>query len=247
MMALIACIRQNLGHVPCLYSLILYGSLARGDFLPGTSDVDFFIVLEDGTEPEEVLSEIRPVLKECSEPLNPFEVDVAWEWLSNLRDPLNFGYPYKFLTVYQADFRENHIVIIGEEIVGLLPEYEIGEILPRRLEGILRNLEHFSGNRKMLHILAGETARLMAFLNGSSLKKEDVLRKLEELGDEEAWKIYRSYLAGRKTEFSAKFLRDFVAKRVETMKKTKTSLPGLSAFQHDGQRQGNGHNRDSNV
>ncbi|WP_297505949.1 hypothetical protein [Thermococcus sp.] len=110
-------------------------------------------------------------------------------------------------------------MVIGEEIVGLLPEYEIGEILPRRLEGILRNLEHFSGNRKMLHILAGETARLIAFLHGSSLKKEDVLRKLEELGDEDALKIYRSYLAGRKTEFSGKFLRDFVAKRVEKMKK----------------------------
>ncbi|WP_456367336.1 nucleotidyltransferase domain-containing protein [Thermococcus sp.] len=76
MMALIACIRQNLGHVPCLYSLILYGSLARGDFLPGTSDVDFFIVLEDGTEPEEVLSEIRPVLKECSQGRKAVEVDL---------------------------------------------------------------------------------------------------------------------------------------------------------------------------
>ena len=88
---LIDCIRQNLGRVPGLYSLILYGSLVRGDFLPGTSDVDFFAVLEDGAEPEDVLSKLQPVLEGCSKPLNPVEVDVAWEWLSNLRDPLNLA------------------------------------------------------------------------------------------------------------------------------------------------------------
>jgi len=219
MIEVVDCIRRNLGRVPGLYSLILYGSLARGDYLPGTSDVDFFAVLEDGAEPEETLSKIRPVLEECTEHLKPVEVDIAWEWLSNLRDPLNLGYPYKFLTVYQTDFRENHVVVTGEEIVELLPEYRVEEILPKRLEGILKNLERFSGNTKMLHILAGETARLMAFLHGSSLKKRDVLRKLEELGDEEAVKIYRSYLAGRRMEFSGEFLSEFVTSRVEKMKK----------------------------
>ncbi|WP_297475467.1 nucleotidyltransferase domain-containing protein [Thermococcus sp.] len=63
MMVLVDCIRQNLGRVPGLYSLILYGSLARGDYLPGTSDVDFFAVFEDGIEPEETLLKIRPVLE----------------------------------------------------------------------------------------------------------------------------------------------------------------------------------------
>ena len=153
--------------------------------------------------------------------MNPVEVDVAWEWLSNLRDPLNLGYPYKFLTVYQTDFRENHTVIVGEEVVGLLPEYEIGEILPKRLEGTLRNLNRdlASGNLKMLHILAGETARLMAFLNGSSLRKEDVLRKLEDLGDDDAVKIYRSYLSGREMGFSEGFLRRFISSRVEKLRR----------------------------
>ena len=213
------CIRHHLGRVPGLYSLILYGSLARGDYIPGTSDIDFFAVLEDDIEPEETLSKIRPVLEECSKPLNPVEVDIAWEWLSNLRDPINLGYPYKFLTIYQADFRENHVLIIGEEVVGLIPEYQVEDILPQRLEGILRSLERFSGNTKMLHILAGETARLVAFLNGSSLGKEDVLRKLEEIGDNEAVEIYRFYLDGRRMEFSEEFLRDFIASRVEGLKR----------------------------
>ena len=224
MIEVVDCIRRNLGRVPGLYSLILYGSLARGDYLPGTSDVDFFAVLEDCAEPEETLSKIRPVLEECTKHLEPVEVDIAWEWFSNLRDPLNFGYPYKFLTIYQQDFRESHIVVTGEDIVELLPEYRVEEILPQRLDDILKNLERFSGNQKMLHILAGETARLMAFLNDSSLRKEDVLRKLEELGDEEAVKLYRSYLAGRRMEFSEEFLREFVASRVEKMKKRNSLL-----------------------
>ncbi len=220
------CIRRNIGRVSGLHSLILYGSLARGDYLPGTSDVDFFAVLEDGVEPEETLSRIRPVLEECTERLEPVEVDIAWEWFSNLRDPLNLGYPYKFLTVYQADFRENHVVIIGEEIVGLLPEYEIEEILPKRLEGILRNLERFSGNTKMLHILAGETSRLMAFLHGSDLGKGEVLRKLEEIGDDEAVRIYRAYIDGRKIGFDKEFLEEFVLSRVEKLRE-EWGLPSL--------------------
>ncbi|ASA78251.1 nucleotidyltransferase domain-containing protein [Thermococcus sp. 5-4] len=211
------CIREKLGRIPGLHSLILYGSLVRGDFVPGTSDVDFFAVLEDGTDPESILREIKPVLEECSSSLNPVEVDVAWEWLSNLSDPLNLGYPYKFLTVYQRDFRENHAVLLGEDVVDIIPEYSLDELLPGRLEGLLRNLERFSGNLKMLHILAGETARLMAFLNGSSLAKEDVLGALRELGDEDAVRIYSAYLDGRRTEFDERFLRKFVLSRVKKM------------------------------
>ena len=61
---LLECIQGKLGRVPGLHSLILYGSLVRGDFIPETSDVDFFAVLSDGIDPEEVLSKIRPVLEE---------------------------------------------------------------------------------------------------------------------------------------------------------------------------------------
>ncbi|NJE54652.1 nucleotidyltransferase domain-containing protein [Thermococcus sp. 21S9] len=212
------CLRRKLGRVLGLHSLILYGSLVRGDFIPGTSDVDFFAVLEDGTNPEEVLKELTPVLEECSAFLNPVEVDVAWEWASNLSDPLGKGYPYKFLTVYQRDFRENHVVLLGEDVTDIIPEYALTELLPERLEGIMRNLGRFGGNKKMLHILAGETARLMAVLNGSSLRKDDVLATLRRIGDEEALRIYRAYLDGRKTPFTEEFLTEFIRKRVEELR-----------------------------
>lgn len=83
------------------------------------------------------------------------------------------GYPYKFLTIYQTDFRENHVVILGNEVVEYLPpEYSLEDLLPARLNGgVLNGLEKFKGNLKMMHIQAGEVARLMAYLNGSSLGK----------------------------------------------------------------------------
>ncbi|ACS32872.1 nucleotidyltransferase domain-containing protein [Thermococcus gammatolerans] len=221
------CIRKRIGRVTGLHSLILYGSLVRGDFLPRTSDVDFFAVLEDETDPELVLEKITPVLKECSSYLNPVEVDIAWEWLSNLRDPLNSGYPYKFLTVYQRDFREHHIVLLGEDVIDLLPEYPLEEIISRRLEDTLKNLKRFKGNRKMLHILAGEAARLVAFLNGSTLLKGDVLHTLQELGEGDAVKIYRAYIDGRKLEFEEAFLESFIKRWIKKLKGK--SLPSLSS------------------
>ncbi|WP_231855742.1 nucleotidyltransferase domain-containing protein [Thermococcus peptonophilus] len=88
---LIECIQRKIGRVPGLHSLILYGSLVRGDFVPGTSDIDFFVVLEDEADPDTVISRLSPVLEECSAPFNPVEVDIAWEWLSNLKDPLRLA------------------------------------------------------------------------------------------------------------------------------------------------------------
>ena len=70
----------------------------------------------------------------------------------------------------------------------------------------------------MLHILAGETARLMAFLHGSGLGKGEVLRKLEEIGDDEAVRIYRAYIDGRKMGFDKEFLEEFVISRVKRIR-----------------------------
>ncbi|NJD98354.1 nucleotidyltransferase domain-containing protein [Thermococcus sp. LS1] len=214
---LIECVRQKLGRVPSLHSLILFGSLVRGDFIPGTSDVDFFAVLEDGADPESIIEKIKPTLEECSAFLNPVEVDLAWEWLPNLRDPLHLGYPFKFLTVYQQDFRVNHVVIFGEDVVGLLPEYRLDGIMIERLERTLQRLEGL--NRKMLHITAGETARLLAFIHGSGLEKDDVLETLRKIGDEWAVRVYEAYLNGRRMNFEEEFLKEFVRSRVELIKK----------------------------
>jgi hypothetical protein len=58
----------------------------------------------------------------------------------------------------------------------------------------------------------------MAYLSDSGLRKEEVLRTLEQIGDKDAIEIYRAYLNERKTPFPEEFLREFVIKRAEWIK-----------------------------
>ncbi|WP_287198090.1 hypothetical protein [Thermococcus sp.] len=72
------------------------------------------------------------------------------------------------------------------------------------------------GNLKMLHITAGEVARLLALINGAkSLKKEHILETLRTLGDEDALSIYTSYLNKRSMLFDEDFLRKFITIRCD--------------------------------
>ncbi|WP_240912047.1 MULTISPECIES: hypothetical protein [unclassified Thermococcus] len=56
-------------------------------------------------------------------------------------------------------------------------------------------------------------------MNGSDLKKDDVLKTLKDLGDGDAIRIYEAYLDGRKTYFDEEFLKEFVRFRVGKMRK----------------------------
>ncbi|USH00998.1 nucleotidyltransferase domain-containing protein [Thermococcus argininiproducens] len=201
-----------------IYSLIIYGSFVRGDFVKEVSDVDFFVVIRDN---EDILTDLRSILEECIKSLNPVEVDLAWEFLGNLHDPLNKGVPFKFLTIYQKDFLENHIVVYGDEIAQLLPKYRFEELIEWRAKRLLKLAERHNENLKMLHITAGEAVRLLALINGAeSLKKGDVLKILQSLGDKEALSIYEAYINGRSMPFSGPFLKGFIISRCEKMLKT---------------------------
>ncbi|KPU62581.1 nucleotidyltransferase [Thermococcus sp. EP1] len=200
-----------------LYSLILYGSFVRGDFIEGVSDLDFFAVIKDN---EKVIASLKIVLEECCANLGAVEIDLAWEYLENLDDPLHKGFPFKFLTIYQQDFLEHHVVIYGDDITSLLPRYYFKDLLKWRIERLLASINKFSGNLKMLHIGAGEVVRLLALIHGArSLRKKEVLRVLEIIGDIEALEIYRAYLNGRELRFSEDYLKEFVRSRCEILKK----------------------------
>ncbi|MFA4669641.1 nucleotidyltransferase domain-containing protein [Pyrococcus kukulkanii] len=203
------CLRKRLSSLP-IYSLILYGSVVRGDYIPGVSDVDVFVVLEEYDE--KILLRVEEVVRECFADFKPVEVDVAWELVENLDDPLRKGYPYKFLTIYRQDFVENHIVVVGNDIMP--PSYDFSALLQERIKSIESNLERFKNNGKMKHILAGEVVRLWAFLNGADLDKTSVLKKVEEVGDKEALEVYKKYLEGRKMEFSQEFLEEFIKRKL---------------------------------
>ncbi|HHI01341.1 MAG TPA: nucleotidyltransferase domain-containing protein [Thermococcus litoralis] len=212
---IINCIKNKIKEDPRLmdelYSLLLYGSAVRGDFIEGVSDLDFFVVLKSSEEP---LSSLRRILEDCVKNTGAVEVDLAWEFLENLDDPLNKGVPFKFLTIYQEDFLKNHVVIYGEEITEILPKYRFEELIEWRVTRLLKLSDVNMGNLKMLHITAGEVARLLALLNGAkTLKKEDVLEALQKLKDEDALSIYASYLNKRSISFDEEFLRSFIAIR----------------------------------
>jgi predicted nucleotidyltransferase len=199
-----------------LYSLILYGSIVRGDFIPNVSDIDFFAVILD----DKIIPVIRNILEICCSDTGAVEVDLAWESLENIRDPLNKGYPFKFLTVYQDDFSKFHIVIYGKDIVDDIPRYDSRSLIRWRCEFTLKNLYKNKDNLKMLHIIAGETIRFIAWLETSSLHKDDVIDFLKKSGDKEALDIYLSYLGGRLLSFDRQYLVDFVRDRVAKILET---------------------------
>jgi len=204
-------IKEDPGLMDELYSLLLYGSAVRGDFIEGVSDLDFFAVLKSS---DELLPSLRRILEDCAKSACAVEVDLAWEFLENLDDPLNKGVPFKFLTIYQEDFLKNHVVIYGEDIIEILPKYRFEELIEWRVTRLLKLSDVNVGDLKMLHITAGEVARLLALLNGAkTLKKEDVLEALQKLKDEDALSIYASYLNKRSMLFDEEFLRSFIATR----------------------------------
>ncbi|RLF83765.1 nucleotidyltransferase domain-containing protein [Thermococci archaeon] len=196
-----------------LYSLILYGSAVRGDFIKGVSDLDFFAVVKTK---DKILPSLREILEKCTKDIDAVEVDVAWEFLKNLDDLFNKGVPFKFLTVYQEDFLKNHVVIYGEDIAKILPKYKFEDLIEWRVKRLLMLSDANRGKLKMLHITAGEVARLLALLNGAkSLKKEDILETLHTFGDEDALSIYTSYLNKRSMSFDEDFLRKFITTRCD--------------------------------
>jgi predicted nucleotidyltransferase len=196
-----------------LHSLILFGSYVRGDFVDGVSDMDFLAVFKAVSEDQ--LKRLREILGDCTSGIQRKLVDAPWELLENLDDPLRKGFPYKFLTFYQQDFIENHLVVYGEEISDLLPRYDRDELLTWRAERLLGSVSRFEGDPEMLKLSAGEVARFMAIENGAvGISKGEILSALEALGDSDALEIYRAYVEGRDLEFSEECLTEFITSRM---------------------------------
>jgi predicted nucleotidyltransferase len=196
-----------------LHSLILFGSYVRGDFVDGVSDIDFLAVFRAVSEDQ--LKRLQKILEDCTSGIQRKLVDAPWELLENLDDPLRKGFPYKFLTFYQRDFIENHIVVYGEEISDLLPRYDRDELLKWRAERLLDSVSRFEGDPEMLKLSAGEVARFLVIANGAEgIAKGEVLSALEVLGDKDALEIYRAYVEGRELEVDEGFLVDFITSRM---------------------------------
>jgi hypothetical protein len=211
------CIRDRINQdgdlASGIHSLILFNSYVRGDFVEGVSDLDFFAVLTG--DHDEIIPRLTPILEECTSGIEKILIDLPWCRLSEIDDPLNKGFPFKFLTVYQDDFLENHVVVYGEGVEDILPRYDRKELFKWRAERLLNSPERFKDDTKMLRGSAGEVIKLMALMNGAkSISKNDIRATLERIGDEEALEIFEAYLEGRDLERSNDYWVEFITTRI---------------------------------
>jgi predicted nucleotidyltransferase len=211
------CIKKRIGNnealVKRLYSLIIFGSYIRGDFIEGVSDLDFFAVFNDCAE--ESIPKLVEILKECTQGIKCKLIDLPCVNINDLRDPLKQKNPLKFLTFYQEDFLKNHKVVYGEDISDILPSYGKKTLQSARAEQLIRAPQRFKDNPELLLLSAGETARFEAIINGSnSISKVDIMKTLEKIGDEEALHIYSAYIEGKEIEFSREYLSSFIVSRI---------------------------------
>ncbi len=196
---------ENSRNTNDVYSVVLFGSYVRGDYVKELSDLDILTVIKD----RDIVPSLKEIIEKCKEKSNFRNIDWAWCTFDEIKEPMH-GYPFKFLTIYLDDFRENHRVIYGKEIVDDLPSKIEGDLVSQRIER-LKNLAKNSKG-KMLSIVAGEVVRLLAIISGAKgIGKKDVMDSLKNIDDENirnlAYFVWNSYLHGN-------ILEDKKAKRI---------------------------------
>jgi predicted nucleotidyltransferase len=199
-----------------IYSLVLFGSYVRGDFVPGLSDLDFFVVVRNELPDMDRLKEI---IEGCAEGIKYKLIDLPWERLEDLRDPMRLGYGFKFLTIYQRDFLEHHEVVYGEEVAHLIPLYPMDELIRWRTERLANSGKLIEENPDLAPVVAGEVCRLIAVINGAKgISKQTILETLEKVGDEQALEIYKAYVENRQLSMDREYYLGFIASRIKHVK-----------------------------
>jgi predicted nucleotidyltransferase len=209
------CIGRRISADPMLskiYSLILFGSYVRGDFVPGLSDLDILVIVRDES-PDMV--RLHEIISSCVEGTGHRFLDLPWERLENLRDPMNMGYGFKFLTIYLDDFLENHELIYGEDVAPLLPRYDTDVLMRWRMERLSKSEKLIKDRPDLAPVVAGEVCRLMAIIGGvGDISKQGVLDALKAVGDEQATDIYESYVRNRKPDKDQEYYVKFIESRI---------------------------------
>jgi len=93
-----------------LKSIILYGSGARGEYIPKKSDLNFIIVLNDSAMDR--LREAFPLIHRWRKRRVNTPLFLTEEYITSSLD----SFPVEFL-----NFRDSHILVFGKDVLGELP------------------------------------------------------------------------------------------------------------------------------
>ena len=233
-------------------SIIVAGSLVRGDFIPGRSDVDVYTVLAGDIE-RAWEGQTHRAVRECFErhfapmkrtSLNPFFWDDVCISESQLppRAGYNGRHRFKAFGAYLFDFVDHHRILYGRDVVRDFPApVDPRTLVPERaatLAAQARELvEKKDGEIGRLVLLAGSAvvALAVACQDEPSLHKDDITRSLETRAPdfparELALGVWRDYLTApvRHVESAADLPRDVrsYVTLIEEIERLLASRPG---------------------
>ncbi len=233
-LALVNAIKETIYKLPekyktRLYSVVLFGSLVRGDFIDDVSDVDILIVFRNGTsnsEIEYIIDKIKNIPgnipgEGCYE-----AIDLVWLYEKELplvNQPVKS--PFKFLSIYAFDFIKNSKILYGVDFRdAMVVENPRKWIIPRvnRLRNLLKKSLN-ERNDKMLTILAGETIRLAQLVFGKpTINKKDVFRNFEKYVPDYPVKSFAAEIWGEymSPKPNKKLSRKYIARLIIFVEKT---------------------------
>lgn len=191
-----------------IISAIVFGSLARGDFISGISDIDLLVVFKNETpigKINEILSGIYKIAEKWKG-LSKYEKVIDIPWLFEKDLPMKGSEkksPFKFLGIYAFDFVRHYRVIFGKDIAKNLRVPNPKELIKERANRILKLLEKWSKekNHYMIKILAGEAIRLAQIAFGEvTIDKRKVFKNFIKYVPEYSMKhfvheIWKEYLS----------------------------------------------------
>lgn len=190
-----SCLAECLRAVPWasigVLEAVLYGSLVRGDYIPGCSDVDLFLVTEDEIFDLRIVETlVSACLGICG--LDARQVDILWcSWPEIYSSKCRF----KPLTIYRSDFEENSILLYGERLHEYQsPNWSLGDRCGR--------LKVLSRKHGMEKVVAGEILKLFLAVTGYNgpWDKASVLSAIRAMGGECSLEVWRAYVECREPE-----------------------------------------------
>ncbi len=186
---------------PEILGVNIVGSLARGDFAVGISDIDLLVVFRTGTSVElgeETVHRLEQELKKL--PINnelserDHFIDIGWELWENLSIS-----PIKYFNLFQNDLRDHHLLVFGEDFAFQmqLPEFTEQQA-QQRLEKFIQKYHYCGDYQKILCL--GAALRCWLWIQGwKNFDKYQIQSFLQKQADfSDLLEFHESYLRGKK-------------------------------------------------